>query len=110
MQRPAAGFLWVCHDAGRLLPTHGAYPDAIRIFSICRGVRLTDLEKADGYAGGKRFYERRQVSRHTRDTGSTTCWGGREGSWMRLRSRSIAAQASSCKWHSTEQMALGKFI
>lgn len=31
---------------GRLVPTHGAYPDAMRNLAVDRGVRLVDLEKA----------------------------------------------------------------
>ena len=31
---------------GRLIPTHGAYPDAMRNLAVYRGVRLIDLEKA----------------------------------------------------------------
>ena len=33
-------------ENGRLIPTHGAYPDALRQTAIYRGVRLVDLEKA----------------------------------------------------------------
>jgi len=34
------------NEAGRLLPTHGQYPDAMRNLASYRGVRLVDLEKA----------------------------------------------------------------
>ena len=33
-------------DEGRLIPTHGEFPDAIRDLAARRGVRLIDLEKA----------------------------------------------------------------
>ncbi|MBR4332281.1 MAG: hypothetical protein IKP72_06370, partial [Clostridia bacterium] len=33
-------------EAGKLIPTHGAYPDAMRNLADYRGVRLIDLEKA----------------------------------------------------------------
>ena len=51
-----------------------------------------------------------QLSRQTRDTGRITCWGGREGSWIRFRSRSMAVQASSIRCGSMVQMGLGKLI
>ena len=51
------------NEAGRLVPTHGAYPDAMRDLAVYRGVRLIDLEKATmrlvqaaGEEGSKRIY------------------------------------------------------
>ncbi len=48
---------------GRLLPTHGAYPDALRRTAKARGVRLVDLEQAtmrlfqrEGPEGTKRIF------------------------------------------------------
>lgn len=48
---------------GRLVPTHGAYPDAMRNLAAYRGVRLIDMEKATmqlcraaGQEGSKRIY------------------------------------------------------
>ena len=48
---------------GRLLKTHGAYPDAMRALAVYRGVQLVDLEKATmsdfqrlGPEGTKAFY------------------------------------------------------
>ena len=34
------------NEEGKLIPTHGAYPDAMRNVADYRGVRLIDLEKA----------------------------------------------------------------
>ena len=50
-------------EEGRLIPTHGAYPDAIRNLADYRGVRLVDMEKATmkmvqaaGVEGSTRIY------------------------------------------------------
>ena len=50
-------------EAGQLIPTHGAYPDAMRDLAAYRGVRLIDLERATmemvrqaGTEGSKRIY------------------------------------------------------
>jgi len=50
-------------ESGRLVPTHGDYPDAIRDLAQYRGVRLIDLEKATadlfaraGVEGTKRIF------------------------------------------------------
>ena len=50
-------------EAGQLIPTHGAYPDAMRNLADYRGVRLIDLEKATmqmvqqaGVENSKRIY------------------------------------------------------
>ena len=51
------------NEKGQLIPTHGAYPDAMRNLASYRGVRLIDLEKATmqlvqqlGAEGSKRIY------------------------------------------------------
>ena len=51
------------NEAGKLVPTHGPYPDAMRNLAKYRGVRLIDLEKATmnlvqaaGAEGSKKIY------------------------------------------------------
>ena len=51
------------NEEGKLIPTHGAYPDAMRNLADYRGVRLIDLEKATmqmvqlaGVEDSKRIY------------------------------------------------------
>lgn len=50
-------------EDGRLIPTHGEYPDAIRKLALHRGVKLIDLERmavplleADGIEASKAWY------------------------------------------------------
>ncbi len=94
-------------DAEQFVISLPSFPENCTHYtSLAEGVKCFLRKKQQE---NSQMFPQPRVSRQMRVTGSCTCWGGKSGSWMRLRRRSMAMRASSCSWGSMVQMGLGKF-